>query len=121
MNFKDTQSIYLQIGDYVCEQILIDTWKEEERIPSVRELAVSLQVNPNTVVRAYEYLLSNEIIFNKRGIGYFVESDAKIKIMNYLRKQFLEQELPFVFKNMDLLNMSIEDVKQEYESYKKSE
>ncbi|HRN58369.1 MAG TPA: GntR family transcriptional regulator, partial [Agriterribacter sp.] len=50
MQFKDSQSIYLQIADYVCEKILLGEWKAEQRIPSVRELAVQLEVNPNTVM-----------------------------------------------------------------------
>ena len=56
MQFKDSQSIYLQIADYVCEKILLGEWKAEERIPSVRELAVQLEVNPNTVMRTFDFL-----------------------------------------------------------------
>ena len=117
MEFRDTQAIYLQIGDYLCEQILLDRWKENDRILSVRELGVSLQVNPNTVMRAYDFLQSNDIIFNKRGVGYFVSEQAKDKIIGYRRKQFLEQELPLIFKNMDILGMSFEEIRAKYNEY----
>ena len=120
MEFKETQAIYLQIGDYISEQILLERWKEGDRILSVRELGVDLQVNPNTVMRAYDFLQSNEIIFNKRGVGYFVEKQAKNKIIEYRRKQFLELELPVIFKNMKLLGMNFDELKSKYEEFSKN-
>lgn len=120
MKFKDTQAIYLQIGDYLCEQILLDRWKESDRILSVRELGVALQVNPNTVLRAYDFLQTIEIIYNKRGVGYFVAEQAKSKIIDYRRKLFLEQELPVIFKNMNILGMSFDELKAEYVAYSKN-
>ncbi|MDD2525414.1 MAG: GntR family transcriptional regulator [Bacteroidales bacterium] len=120
MEFKEAQSIYLQISDYVCEQILVGRWKEGDRIPSVRELGVALEVNPNTVMRSFDFLQGMDIIFNKRGVGYFVAESAKTKILDYRRKQFLEQELPTVFKTMQLLGMSVEEINAQYKSYVKS-
>lgn len=117
MEFNQSQAIYLQIGDYICEQILLERWNENDRILSVRELGVNLQVNPNTVMRTYDFLQNNEIIFNKRGVGYFVAEHAKSKIIDYRRKQFIDQNLPVLFKNMDLLGMKIEDIKLKYEEY----
>ena len=119
MEFKETQAIYLQIGDYISEQILLGRWNEGERIPSVRELGVELQVNPNTVVRTYEFLQNNDIIFNKRGVGYFVSDDATVKIKDLRKKQFLEQELPQFFKTLELLGMSYDEITVRYNSYKK--
>jgi DNA-binding transcriptional regulator YhcF (GntR family) len=120
MEFNQNQAIYLQIGDYICEQILLGKWNEGDRILSVRELGVELQVNPNTVLRTFDFLQTNEIIFNKRGVGYFVMENAKTKIIAYRRKQFLELELPILFKNMDILGMTIKDLNSEYELYTKS-
>jgi GntR family transcriptional regulator len=120
MEFNQSQAIYMQIGDYICEQILIGRWKEGDRILSVRELGVALQVNPNTVIRTFEFLQNNEIIFNKRGVGYFVEENAHKKIIDYRRKQFLELDLPVIFKNMNLLGMSFDEIKVQYEVYNKS-
>ena len=120
MEFKETQAIYLQIGDYVCEQILLGRWKKGERLLSVRELAVTLEVNPNTVMRAYDFLQDRDIIFNRRGIGYFVSDDAEQKITRYRKKQFLEQDLPVVFKNMALLGMAFKELENEYCIYLKN-
>ena len=117
MNFNDTRAIYLQIADYICEQILLQHWKEGERIPSVREMGIALEVNPNTVMRTYELLQSREIVFNKRGIGFFVADDAVNKIVTHQRKEFTEQELPDVFKKMFLLKMDLTELEKEYKSY----
>lgn len=121
MEFKETQAIYLQIGDYICEQILLGRWNEGDRILSVRELGVALQVNPNTVMRTFDFLQSLEIIFNKRGIGYFVTADAKVKIIAYRRKQFIDQDMPVFFKNINILGMSMEEINQRYKEFNKIE
>ncbi|MDR1526723.1 MAG: GntR family transcriptional regulator [Dysgonamonadaceae bacterium] len=119
MQFKETQAIYLQIGDYVCEQILLGRWQEGDRLPSVREWGVRLEVNPNTVMRTYDFLQGKEIIFNKRGVGYFVAENAKEKILDYRKKHFMEQDLPLVFRNIHLLGMPWDAIEKEYENYLK--
>jgi len=120
MEFKESQAIYLQIGDYVCDQILLGRWKEGERILSVRELGVALEVNPNTVMRTFEFLQNREIIFNKRGLGYFAADDARKKIIQYRKKQFLEEDLPQIFKNMSLMGMSFTELENEYNKFTES-
>ena len=76
MNFKESKAIYLQIADRICDEILLGQFGEEERIPSVREYAAIVEVNANTVMRSFDYLQSQNIIYNKRGIGYFVAPGA---------------------------------------------
>ncbi|SEW03327.1 transcriptional regulator, GntR family [Chitinophaga sp. YR573] len=120
MEFKESQAIYLQIADHLCEQILLDKWKPDDRIPSVRELAVQLEVNPNTVMRTCEYLQQYDIIYNKRGIGYFVSENAGKKIIQLKKERFLANELPQFFRNIYLLDMELDELKPHYEKYKKS-
>lgn len=117
MDFKDTQAIYLQIVDLVCDYIVAGKWREGDRIPSVRELGVQLEVNPNTVMRAYECLQSREIISNKRGIGFFVSEDAFRQIQQERQKEFIGQALPDLFRRMKLLGIPIERLVSEYEKY----
>jgi DNA-binding transcriptional regulator YhcF (GntR family) len=119
MEFKDNQSIYLQIADHFCENILLEKWNPGDRIPSVREMAVNIEVNPNTVMRTFNYLQDKGIIFNKRGIGYFVSDDGFQKTKLLRKENFVNQELPRFFKEMDLLNLSLEDVKSYYDRYAK--
>lgn len=119
MDFKETQAIYLQIADYVCEQILTNRWKSGERILSVRELGGVLEVNPNTVLRTFDFLQSMEIIINKRGVGYFVSDDAIGKITTFRKERFMKEELPLIFKNMQLLQIDIKEIEERYNQYKK--
>ena len=75
MIFNNDKAIYLQIADRLCDEILAGHFIEDERIPSVREYAVTLQVNTNTAVKAYDELARDGIIYNKRGLGYFVTKE----------------------------------------------
>lgn len=117
MEFRENEAIYLQIAAYVGDNILIGKWAPDEKIPSVRELAVDLQVNPNTVMRAFEFLQGQEVIMNKRGIGFFVTADAKKKMKAYRKERFLGQELPELFRTLVLLDINMDEVKQRFETF----
>lgn len=110
MQFDDNKPIYLQICDSICEKILNGEYPEGERILSVREFGAEIGVNPNTVARSYEKLTDLGIIFNKRGIGYFVAESAREAVLAQQRKEFLENEVPQFLKRMALLGISPEDV-----------
>jgi len=114
MEYKTDKAIYLQIADYICNQIIQNKWKEDERIPSMRELAILLSINPNTVWRSYESIEQQGIIYNKRGLGYFVSSDAKQKILEIYKKEFFEDILPEVFNKMELYGIKIEEINEAY-------
>jgi GntR family transcriptional regulator len=118
MEFRENEAIYLQIAAYVGENIMLGKWPVNEKIPSVRELAVELQVNPNTVVRAYEFLQNKEVILNKRGIGFFIAADAGEKIKSYSKERFLGNELPEFFRNIFLLNISMKEIEERFEKFK---
>ena len=117
MNFKDNKAIYLQIAERICEEILLNIYSEEERIPSVREYAAIVEVNFNTVMRSFEYLQMSDIIFNKRGIGYFVSAGAKKKIHSLRKSQFLENEINEYFRQIHLLDIPIEEITGMYKQY----
>lgn len=119
MDFKSNKPIYLQIVDFCFQKMLINEWSEEERIPSVRELGAMLQVNPNTVMRAFEYMQSEGVIYSKRGMGYFVAENARNKISILQKEEFFKDILPETFKLMDLLEISIEEVVERYNKTKK--
>ena len=113
MEFKKQKSIYQQIADRLMEQIVEGTPAADERMPSVRDVAVSLAVNPNTVMRSFEYLQQEGIIYNRRGVGYFVSPDAKERILAEQRREFIEEELPLIRQKMQVLGI---DIKQLVES-----
>lgn len=117
MDFNPNKAIYLQIVDHICEQILLNTWSVETKIPSVREMAVELGVNPNTVMRTYDFLQQHNIIMNKRGVGFFVTADSLSEIKKYKKEVFMKEDLPQVFKNIYLLDISLEELKDKYQSF----
>ena len=116
MEFKKNQTIYLQIADFICENILTHKWPEEEKIFSVRELAAQIEVNPNTIMRTFSHLQEMGIIYNKRGIGYFVSQGASKKIKDMQKLEFIKQELPEVFKKMELLQIDFVELEEIYKS-----
>ena len=105
MDFHADKPIYLQIADVICEGILSGKLSSEDRIPSVREYGADIGVNPNTVMRVYEKLTADEIIYNKRGIGYFVSPGAREKILEAQRAEFLEKDVPAIKRRMELLGL----------------
>ncbi len=121
MEFKDNEAIYLQIAGYVSELILRGKWPPDSKIPSVRELAGDLQVNPNTVMRTYELLQGQEVLYNKRGIGFFVAPAAVAQVQAARRERFLSQELPEVFGTMLLLGIGLPEVQRRYEEFKNTQ
>ena len=121
MEFNDNEAIYLQIAGYVSELILRGKWPPDSKIPSVRELAGDLQVNPNTVMRTYELLQSQEVLYNKRGIGFFVAAAAVQQVQAARRERFLSHELPEMFGTMLLLGIGLPEVQRRYEEFKNAQ
>lgn len=119
MDFKENPAIYIQIAEYVCEQILLKKWKLGDKIISIRDLAVNMEVNPNTVQRAYDFLQQRDIITNRRGVGYFIEDDAMDRILNFRREQFIENELPVFMRNVYLLKMDFKEIKSSFDQFVK--
>lgn len=118
MNFKENKPIYLQISDRIMDEIMQGNYPGDERIPSAREFAATVGVNANTVARAFEYLQNSEIIYNRRGIGYFVSTDAKEKIEEMHKEQFITTEIPEFLHKMEMLGISIEEITRIYEQNK---
>jgi GntR family transcriptional regulator len=118
MEFRDNEAIYLQIAAFVSDNILLGKWPAEKKIPSVRDLAVELEVNPNTVMHSYEFLQNQEVIYNKRGLGLFVAPDGYEKVKAYRKERFIERDLPVFFRNIYLLDIKPEDLSQWYAHFK---
>ena len=110
MEFNQNKPIYLQIADGISEKILSGELKEGDRILSVRELGGELGVNPNTAMRSYEKLTMDGIIYNQRGIGYFVAEGAKSIALEKMRTDFIENEVPLIKRKMELLQLKASDL-----------
>lgn len=110
MDFTGKKAIYLQIADYLCDEIMTGKYREDERIPSVREVAGMVEVNSNTVMRSFEWMQNQEVIFNKRGLGYFVSKGAKDIISQIRRREFIEEVIPDITRTMQTLGISKEEL-----------
>ena len=116
MIFTNDKAIYIQMADRLCDEILAGKYKDDDRIPSVREYAVMLEVNANTAVKAFDELSRANIIYNKRGLGYFVTPGAKKQILKERKQEFMKERLPELFRQMQLLGITIDDVAKAYNS-----
>ncbi len=114
MDFRNDQPIWQQICDRMVQAIATGRWNEDERIPSVRDLAVELEVNPNTVMRAYERLTADALIYNRRGLGYFVAPEARTEARRRLHAAFYNE----MFRRMDELAITLADIEREYNNRK---
>ncbi|MEI7524487.1 MAG: GntR family transcriptional regulator [Mariniphaga sp.] len=116
MEFKNTKGIFLQIADSISEKVMEGKYPPGEKIPSVRDLATEMGVNPNTVMRTYSELQTRGIIDNKRGVGYYVSTDAVAIIREWKRKEFFEAELPLIIRQTKILGITLEELKPYFES-----
>ncbi len=115
MEFKNTKGIFLQIADSISEKVMEGNYPPGEKIPSVRDLASELGVNPNTIMRTYSELQARGIIDNKRGVGFYVNDNAVEIINQWKRKEFFEIDLPVIVKQTKILNIKFEELKPYFE------
>lgn len=114
MDFRKHQPIYMQIADVILSDILERKISDGDRIPSVRELAISLEVNPNTVQRSYQWLQDENIIYQKRGIGFFLSDQVYNRTIQVRREEYLKEELPNTLRTGKLLNVGIDKISEIY-------
>lgn len=110
MEFNSSKNIFLQIKDWVADQIMQEKLLPGEKIPSIRELAVDMEVNRNTVMRSYSLMEEEEIIINQRGIGFFVAVDARAKLLDKQKQAFLKEELPMIIHQIEVLQLNSTDL-----------
>lgn len=117
MEFKDNIPIYLQIEQYLYRQIALGQLKAGEKIPSVRNLALELTVNVNTVQRALQQMNDQGILYTKRGEGNFVTEDTEL--LNQTKQSLIDNELEEFVQNMDKLGVKKESLVSTLQNYLK--
>lgn len=121
MDFKPNYPIYLQVADYICEKVLTHQWADNAKLPSVKDLSVAVAVNPNTVIKSLGFLVDNGILSIQRGIGYFLTEQAFELTLQLKRKQFVDEVLPDVFADMQLLQFNIDELVALHKEHSSSE
>jgi GntR family transcriptional regulator len=119
VNFRPSYSIYLQVADFICEKVLTGVWRDADKLPAVKDLALLTSVNPNTVIKALTWLQENDILTTQRGVGYFLTDGAASKTLALKRRQFINEDLPDVFASMQLLGMDIAELAVLYQNHLK--
>lgn len=118
--FDQNKAIYLQLADKVLDDIEAGRQAEGSRMLSVREYATTVGVNANTVMRTYAWLQQEGIIFNKRGIGYFIADDARSKVAQMRREAFMDRELPYFLQRLSILGFAPDQLKDIYTDFLKN-
>ena len=98
----------------MCEDIILGTYAEAGRIPSVREYAQMIEVSANTVARSFDYLQQRGVLLNRRGVGLFVADNAVEAIKRMRREVFLAEELDPFMRQAVLLDISESDLLTAY-------
>lgn len=120
MKFNDLQPIYIQIMDYIKYLIIKGELKPLEKIPSVRDIASELKVNPNTVQRSYQELDREGVIFAQRGLGNFVTENPEI--IDNLKNNKVDEILNIFIEEISKLGINREEsIKLLNESWDKHE
>lgn len=114
---NNSKAIYLQIADDICDKVLTSEFAPDQRIPSVREYAAQVEVNVNTVMRAYDYLAGLEIIYNKRGLGFFAAPDSRQKVIDLRRREVLGDGVQTVFRQLAMLDITPAQLSEMYQQY----
>jgi GntR family transcriptional regulator len=121
MEFKPNYPIYLQVADYITGGLLKGDWRNGDKLPALKDLAVTISVNPNTVIKGLSYLLDKNILCTQRGVGYFFTDNARAITLELKRRQFVEEVLPEVFASMELLGLGAADFTRILREHKSSE
>lgn len=108
ISYRDSRPIYEQIKDAFMQQILSGIMEPDSKMPSVRELASQLAINPNTIQRAYRELEQEGYIYSVRGRGSFVADSADAKAT---RKDELFQQFDEVVAQLKALGCADDDLR----------
>lgn len=114
IDIKSSKPLYEQIIDYIKEQTLKGNLKPQDKLPSVRQLASTLGINPNTVSKAYLELERQKIIETIRGKGTFICQTTKVHV-DEEKLHMLKQQLKTLCISMSYMGIDKEQVKEEIE------
>lgn len=117
MEFKNQKAIYLQIAEHIMDEILSGRYIEDSKLPSVREYAALVEVNVNTVARSFEWLQLHNVVSTRRGLGNFVATGARREIEDIRKEEFFNETLPELFQSMRTLDISMDEVVNQYNKY----
>jgi GntR family transcriptional regulator len=108
--WNDSQPIYRQLRDRIVAMILDDVLHEGDALPSVRTVAAEYRINPLTVLKAYDALVDEALVEKRRGLGMFVRTGARAKLLELERSKFLNEQWPHIVATIRRLGLDAGDL-----------
>ncbi|MFC5470580.1 GntR family transcriptional regulator [Cohnella suwonensis] len=106
----DSRPIFQQIAERIENDILEGRLPEESQVPSTNQFAAFYQINPATVLKGVNLLVDQQILYKKRGIGMFVSSGVREKILENRKERFYEQYVFAMVREAEKLGISAEQL-----------
>jgi DNA-binding transcriptional regulator YhcF (GntR family) len=120
MRFSDQKPIFSQIAELLENDIVAERIPAGARLPSARDLASSLEVNPNTAARALQSLADSGVAQVERGTGYYVSETGATRVREFRRKRFLDEEVPRFFRSMADLGVTVGEIEARWRDFSAS-
>ena len=108
--WNDSQPIYRQLRDRVVHMILDGVLNEGDPLPSVRNVAADYRINPLTVLKSYQQLVDEQLVEKKRGLGMFVRTGARNRLLQGERQKFLNEHWPRVSATIQRLGLTLKEL-----------
>jgi GntR family transcriptional regulator len=108
--WNDSQPIYRQLRDRIVAMILDDVLHEGDALPSVRNVAADYRINPLTVLKAYDGLVDEALVEKRRGLGMYVRTGARAKLLELERRKFLDEQWPAIVATIRRLGLDAGDL-----------
>jgi DNA-binding transcriptional regulator YhcF (GntR family) len=106
----DSRPIFVQIAERIENDIIGGELPEETQVPSTNQFAAFYQINPATAAKGVNMLVDQGILYKKRGIGMFVATGAREKLMEKRREQFYEQYVLTMIREAEKLGITVEQL-----------
>ena len=108
ITWNDNAPIYRQLRDRVVAMILDGVLKQGDALPSVRQVAADLQLNPITVSKAYQELVDEQLVEKRRGLGMYVSEGARQALLHSERERFLREEWPMLYARLKRMGLDLQ-------------
>ncbi len=111
INLNSDTPVYRQIINYVKRAVASGELKNEDKLPSARELSKTLLINPNTILKAYNELENENIVYNKKGLGTFINSQPS-KLKNSEKNRIIIELIEHLIVESISLGIPLDELKK---------
>lgn len=113
----NNKPLYLQCADWIMDNVVGGDFAPDSRVPAVRELAASQQINIGTAQKAYEYLAQHDVVYNKRGMGHYVHPEGAARVVELRTSEFMNHDMEYFFSRIKSIGVTPERLTELYSDY----